>query len=153
MQKIYVVQCFKLFLGILDCNFFFFTCNFFLQFFQVLHKILEWFKTHGIKLLQYSSIVFDLHNKELCDGLGRKSRLTTLCIVEQNFSMLGKLLAKNRHFPQSNVCKYLALYVNKSLSIKIMCINATFVTSKCNFVKFFCATKTFPTDKDKFDSI
>ena len=37
------------------------------------------------------------------------------CTMERSFSMLGKLLAKNRHFSPNNVCKYLALYVNKSL--------------------------------------
>ena len=39
----------------------------------------------------------------------------TSCIVERSFSMLGKLLAKDRHFSPNDVCKYLALYVNKSL--------------------------------------
>ena len=39
----------------------------------------------------------------------------TSCTVKRSFSMLGKLLAKDRHFSQNNVCKYLALYVNKSL--------------------------------------
>ena len=39
----------------------------------------------------------------------------TSCTVERSFSMLGKLLAKDRRFSQNNVCKYLALYVNKSL--------------------------------------
>ena len=27
------------------------------------------FKKHAIKLYQYNSIVFDLHNKDQCDGL------------------------------------------------------------------------------------
>ena len=36
----------------------------------------------------------------------------TLCIVERSFSMLGKLLAKDRHFFPNNIYKYLALYVN-----------------------------------------
>ena len=39
----------------------------------------------------------------------------TSCSVEQSFSMLGKLLTKDRHFSTANVCKYLALYVNRSL--------------------------------------
>ena len=39
----------------------------------------------------------------------------TSCTVERSFSMLGKLLAKDCHFSPNNVCKYLALYVNKSL--------------------------------------
>ena len=28
-----------------------------------------WIKKYATKLFLYSSIVFDLHNKELCDGL------------------------------------------------------------------------------------
>ena len=39
----------------------------------------------------------------------------TSCSVERSFSMLRKLLAKDRHFTPDNVWKYLALYVNKSL--------------------------------------
>ena len=39
----------------------------------------------------------------------------TSCTLERSFSMLGKLLAKDRHFSPNNVCKYLALYINKSL--------------------------------------
>ena len=39
----------------------------------------------------------------------------TLCTMERSFTMLGKLLAKDRHFSPNNVCKYLALYVNKLL--------------------------------------
>ena len=39
----------------------------------------------------------------------------TSCTVERSFSILGKLLAKDCHFSPNNVCKYLALYVNKSL--------------------------------------
>ena len=39
----------------------------------------------------------------------------TSCAVERSFSMLGKM-AKDRHFSPNNVCKYLALYVNKSMS-------------------------------------
>jgi len=35
--------------------------------------------------------------------------------VERIFSMLGNLLAKDRHFSPKNVWKYLALYVNKPL--------------------------------------
>ena len=31
--------------------------------------MLVWMKKHAIKLFQYSSIVVDLLNKELCDGL------------------------------------------------------------------------------------
>ena len=38
----------------------------------------------------------------------------TSCSVERSFSMLGKLLAKDRQFAQGNVWKYLALYVNKT---------------------------------------
>ena len=75
-----------------------------------------------MKLYQYNSLVFDMHNKELFDGLpasqcylGRNSWLTASCNVERSFSMLGKLLAKYRHFSPHNVCKYLALYVNESL--------------------------------------
>ena len=37
------------------------------------------------------------------------------CSVEGSFSMLRKLLAKDRHVSQGNAWKYLALYVNKSL--------------------------------------
>ena len=33
--------------------------------------MLVWFKNHAIKLFQRSSIVFDLLNKEQCDGLER----------------------------------------------------------------------------------
>ena len=40
----------------------------------------------------------------------------TSCAVERSFSMLGKMLAKDRHFSPNNVCKYLSLYVNKSMS-------------------------------------
>ena len=78
----------------------------------------------SLKLYQYSSIAFDLHYKELCDGLPafqcyprRNSRSTTSCALEQSFSMQGKVLAKDRHFFPNNVRKYLALglYVNKSL--------------------------------------
>ena len=32
-------------------------------------KLLVWFKKYAIKLFQYSSIVFVLHNMEPCDGL------------------------------------------------------------------------------------
>jgi len=39
----------------------------------------------------------------------------TSCTVERRFSMLGKILAKDRHFSPENIWKYLALYVNKSL--------------------------------------
>ena len=39
----------------------------------------------------------------------------TSCSVERSFSMLGKLLAKDRHFCTANVWKYLASYVNRSL--------------------------------------
>ena len=39
----------------------------------------------------------------------------TSCNVERRFSMLGKLLAKDRHFSPDNVWKYLALDVNESL--------------------------------------
>ena len=73
------------------------------------------FKRYAIKLFQYSSIVFDLHNKELCDGLpasrcypGRNNWLTTSCTVERSFSVLRKLLAKNRDFSTSTDSKYLA---------------------------------------------
>ena len=38
----------------------------------------------------------------------------TSCSVERSFSMLGKLLAKDRQFAQGNEWKYLALYVNKT---------------------------------------
>ena len=31
--------------------------------------MLVWFKYHDIKLFQYSTIVFDLHNKVQCDGV------------------------------------------------------------------------------------
>jgi len=37
------------------------------------------------------------------------------CSVEGSFSMLRKLLAKDRHFSPDNVWKYLALYLDKSL--------------------------------------
>jgi len=39
----------------------------------------------------------------------------TSCNVERSFSMLGKLLAKDRHFSPKNISKHLALYVNKQL--------------------------------------
>ena len=39
----------------------------------------------------------------------------TSCTVERSFSMLNKLLAKDRHFSTKNVWKYLAIYVNRSL--------------------------------------
>jgi len=35
--------------------------------------------------------------------------------VERSFSMLRNLLAKDRHFSQKNVWKYLAFYANKPL--------------------------------------
>ena len=38
----------------------------------------------------------------------------TSCTVQRSFSILGKLVAKDRHFSPNNVCKYLALYVKKS---------------------------------------
>ena len=38
----------------------------------------------------------------------------TSCTVERSSSMLGKLLAKDRHFSPKYVWKYLALYVNKA---------------------------------------
>ena len=63
---------FKNFILQLFANFFFFTHNFLQQFSlrmaQNVSKVV-WFKKYAIKLFQYSSIVFDLHNKELCDGL------------------------------------------------------------------------------------
>jgi len=36
----------------------------------------------------------------------------TSCTVEKSFSVLGKVLAKRRHFSSKNVWKYLALYIN-----------------------------------------
>ena len=33
--------------------------------------------------------------------------------VERTFSMLGKLLSKDRQFHTDNICKYLSIYVNK----------------------------------------
>ena len=115
-----------LFLGILCCHFLqlilFLHATFYCNFYLVWHKLLVRFKQHAIKLYQYSSIVFDLHYKELCGRLpashcylGRNSWFTTSCALEQSFSMLGKLLEKDRHFSPNNVCKCLALYVNKSL--------------------------------------
>ena len=50
---------------------------------------------------------------ELCAKLLNSQ--ATSCSAERSFSMLGKLLAKDRHFSPENVWKYLALYVNKSL--------------------------------------
>ena len=68
-----VTQCFKLFLGILYCNFLqlfsFLRATFYCNFYLVLRKLLVRFKKQAIKLYQYSSIVFHLHYKELCDGL------------------------------------------------------------------------------------
>jgi len=46
---------------------------FFLFYMQLLSSIAQnvkvWLKTRALKLLQYSSILFDMRNKELCDGL------------------------------------------------------------------------------------
>ena len=42
-------------------------------------------------------------------------RIFSIYSVEQIFSILDKLLTKDRHFSSYNVCKYLVLYVNKSL--------------------------------------
>ena len=39
----------------------------------------------------------------------------TSCFVKRSFSILNKLLAKDRHFSPNNFCKYLALYVTKLL--------------------------------------
>ena len=39
----------------------------------------------------------------------------TSSAVERSSSMPGKLLAKDCHFSPNNVCKYLALHVDKSL--------------------------------------
>ena len=48
--------------------------------------------------------------------LSRTQQLvSSLCIVAWSFSMLGKLLAKDRHFSPNNGSKYLAFYVNKLL--------------------------------------
>ena len=120
----YVVKCFKLFLGISYCNFF----RFYLRLFTAIFikygaNCLCDLKKHVTKLYQYSSIVFNLHYKELCDRLpasqyhlGRNSWFATSCTLERSFSMQGKLLAKDHRFSPNNVCKYLALYANKSLA-------------------------------------
>ena len=40
-------------------------------FYLVMVQNVSVISNHAIKLFQYSSIVFDLHNKELCDGSPR----------------------------------------------------------------------------------
>ena len=72
MLRIYVVHCFKLFLEILGCSFLqLFSCDvkllrqFLLSIAQNVSVILK----NASKLFQYSSVVADLHSKELCDGL------------------------------------------------------------------------------------
>ena len=71
---IYVVQSFKLFLGISDCNFFLFYVQLFtailLSMAQNVCVIYETCnKAKSVLSPWYSSIVFDLYNKELSGGL------------------------------------------------------------------------------------
>ena len=57
-------------------------------------------------------------NKHQSRTVGQIVKLpATSCSVERSFSMLRKLLAKDRHFSPDNVWKYFAitLYVNESL--------------------------------------
>jgi len=70
----------------------------------------------------------------------------TLCT---SFSMLRKVLVKDRHFSLDNVGKYLALYVNKSLNhsqLKCLCTNTTFYCKFSQklmqyFSRFYCKKK------------
>jgi len=77
--------------------------------------------------------------------------------VEKSFSMLGNLVAKDRHIPPKNVWKYLALYINKlNYRVNYHClqclhINATFIENKCNFLTFLlCTNATFVENKCNF---
>ena len=101
-------------------------------FLQLLSSILQsvevWFKKHALELFQYSSVFFDNRIK-LNSDLKAIVEMTRSNISPQlhakllncqatsctSFSMLRKLLVKDRHFSLGNVWKYLALYVNKSL--------------------------------------
>jgi len=89
------------------------------------------FEKHALKLFQYSSVLFDDRLDLISDlktivemiRLNSSPELqakllncqATSCSVERSFSMLRKLLEKNRYFWSGNVWKYLALFVNKSL--------------------------------------
>ena len=72
MLRIYVVQGFKLLLGILGCNFFLLYTQLLLQFLLSMAQyvsVIQKTRYESMKLFQYSSIFFDLHNEKLCDGL------------------------------------------------------------------------------------
>jgi len=99
---------------------------------QLLSSILQsaevWFNKHSLELFQYSSVLFD-NRIELNSDPKAVVEMTRSNISPQlhaklfncqatsctSFSMLRKLLAKDRHVSQGNAWKYLALYVNKSL--------------------------------------
>jgi len=105
---------------------FFSTCNFLLQLLlSIAQNVKVRFKKYALKLFQYSSILFD-DRVELDSDLKTIVEMTRLnispevhakllncqatsCTVERSFSMLRKLLAKNRYFWPDNVWKYLAL--------------------------------------------
>jgi len=119
-----------------NATFFFSTCNFLLQLLlSIAQNIKLLFKKHALKLFQKSSVLFD-DRFELNSDLKTIVEMTRLnfnlacspelhakllncqatsCSVEQRFSMLRQLLAKNRYSWPDNVWKYLALFVSKSL--------------------------------------
>jgi len=127
--RICALRCFKLLPGILYGDIFLFACNLSCNLYQVFCKVLEvWFKKHALKLFQYRSVLFD-NLIQLNSDLKAVVEMTWSNISPQlhakllncqatsctSFSMLHKLLAKNRHFSLGNVWKHLAIYVNKSL--------------------------------------
>ena len=75
-----------------------------------------------MKLFQYCSILFDLHNKELCDGYLRLNVIYDATVGLQLRGLWSEVLAcfancwqKIVISPPRNVGKYLALYVNELL--------------------------------------
>jgi len=112
-------------------------------------------------LFQYSSVLFDsrielivemtrsnispqLHAKLPSNFMHCGACQTISCT---HFSMLRKLLVKDHHFSLGNVCKYLTLYVNESLSTslsfknacaQIQLFTANFVKIDAYFSRFYC---------------
>lgn len=71
---------------------------------------------HRLELNSDVKAIVNMSNSNVSPALYAKllQCQATSCSVERSFSMLGKLLAKDRQFDQDNVWKYLALYVNKT---------------------------------------
>ena len=71
---------------------------------------------HRLELNSDLKAIVNMSNTNVSPALYAKllQCQATSCSVERSFSMLGKLLAKDRKFAQDNVWKYLALYVNKT---------------------------------------